>query len=129
MKKISVFFGASVLVLGLFALAGCGQQPTAQKQTPKKQTIKPAPATGGKSASVKIVDFSFNPGEIKVAKGGKVTWTNEGTAAHTVTADNGEFDSGQLDPGKTFSQTFTTAGTFTYHCQNHPSMTGTVVVK
>lgn len=93
MKRISVFLGALVLALGLFALAGClGQQPTA-----KKQTIKPAPATGSKSASVKIVDFSFGPAEVNLLKGGKVTWTNGGTVQHTVTAE-GRLQTARLRP-------------------------------
>jgi hypothetical protein len=45
-----------------------------------------------------------------------------------VTADDGSFDSGTLNPGASFSQTFSTAGTFTYHCAIHPRMTGTIVV-
>ena len=57
-----------------------------------------------------------------------MTWTNSGAATHTVTADNGAFDSGRLASGATFSQTFDTAGTFTYHCEIHPQMTGTIVV-
>src|SRR5215217_3958974 len=78
--------------------------------------------------AVSIVDFAFQPASIEVAAGSTVTWTNTGAATHTVTADNGAFDSGQLGPGATFSQTFTTPGTYTYHCEIHPRMTGTVVV-
>jgi plastocyanin len=85
-----------------------------------------ARAQGG--ATVSIVDFAFQPGSVEVAAGGTVTWTNTGQAPHTVTADDGSFDSGQLAPGASFSQTFNTAGTFTYHCSIHPQMTGTVTV-
>jgi plastocyanin len=79
-------------------------------------------------AAVSIVDFAFQPASIEVATGGTVTWTNTGQAPHTVTADDGSFDSGTLSPGATFSQTFATAGTFTYHCNIHPQMTATVIV-
>jgi plastocyanin len=79
-------------------------------------------------AAVSIVDFAFQPASIEVATGGTVTWTNTGQAPHTVTADDGSFDSGTLAPGATFSQTFATAGTFTYHCNIHPQMTATVIV-
>jgi plastocyanin len=85
-----------------------------------------AQAQGG--AAVSIVDFAFQPGSVEVPVGGSVTWTNNGSATHTVTSDSGAFDSGQLAPGATFSQTFDTAGTFTYHCSIHPQMTGTVIV-
>ena len=83
-------------------------------------------AQGG--TAVSIVDFAFQPASIEVPAGSTVTWTNTGAAPHTVTADDGAFDSGQLKPGATFSQTFTTPGTYTYHCEIHPQMTGTVVV-
>jgi hypothetical protein len=60
--------------------------------------------------------------------GSTVTWMNSGAAPHTVTADDGAFDSDRLAPGASFSQPFDTAGTFTYHCEIHPQMTGTIVV-
>jgi plastocyanin len=85
-------------------------------------------AAAQESAAVSIVDFAFQPPSIEVATGGTVTWTNTGQAPHTVTADDGSFDSGTLSPGATFSQTFATAGTFTYHCNIHPQMTATVIV-
>ena len=50
------------------------------------------------------------------------------SAQHTVTADDGSFDGGPLATGATFSQTFSTAGTFSYHCKIHPSMTATITV-
>jgi plastocyanin len=78
--------------------------------------------------AVSIVDFAFQPASIEVPAGSTVTWTNTGAVTHTVTADDGAFDSGQLKPGTSFSQTFTTPGTYTYHCEIHPQMTGTVVV-
>jgi len=80
------------------------------------------------NAAVSIVDFAFQPASVEIATGGTVTWTNTGQAPHTVTADDGSFDSGTLSPGATFSQTFATAGTFTYHCNIHPQMTATVIV-
>src|SRR5215212_6574164 len=78
--------------------------------------------------AVSIVDFAFQPASIEVPAGSTVTWTNTGAVTHTVTADDGAYDSGQLKPGTSFSQTFTTPGTYTYHCEIHPQMTGTVVV-
>ena len=85
-------------------------------------------AAAQESAAVSIVDFAFQPASVEIATGGTVTWTNTGQAPHTVTADDGSFDSGTLSPGATFSQTFATAGTFTYHCNIHPQMTATVIV-
>jgi plastocyanin len=91
-----------------------------------------APATtgqggpSGSAESVAISGFAFAPASISVAVGTTVTWTNDDAATHTVTAAGGTFDSGNLSRGQTFSRTFDAAGTFTYQCSIHPSMTGTV---
>jgi plastocyanin len=79
-------------------------------------------------SAVSIVDFAFQPGALEVPVGTTVTWTNTGAAPHTVTADDGAFNSGELAPGATFSQTFDAAGTFAYHCEIHPDMTASVTV-
>ncbi len=80
-------------------------------------------------ASVSISNFAFVPASVTVNVGDTVTWTNnQGGVPHTVSSDTGAFDSGTLNGGGTFAQTFGTAGTFAYHCNIHPSMTGSVVV-
>jgi plastocyanin len=89
--------------------------------------VSPSPARA-QAQAVAIVDFAFDPATLEVPVGTTVTWTNQGAAPHTVTADDGTFDSGTLQPGGTFSMTFDTPGTFTYHCEIHPSMTATIVV-
>ena len=88
----------------------------------------PAASAATASGTVSIKDFSFEPGSISVAVGSTVTWTNNDTTSHTVTADDGSFDAGTLAPGATFSHTFDTPGTFSYHCNIHPSMTATITV-
>lgn len=88
-------------------------------------SVAPSAATG---SSVSIANFSFQPPTITIPVGTAVTWTNNDSAGHTVTADDGSFKSDKLGSGATFSQTFATAGTFAYHCSIHPSMTGTVTV-
>jgi plastocyanin len=75
-----------------------------------------------------IKGFSFQPEVLKVKVGAKVTWTNDDTVAHTVTADTTSFASGSLQPGGSFSFTFIRPGTYAYHCSIHPSMHGSVVV-
>src|SRR5215212_5355794 len=77
---------------------------------------------------ISVVDFAFEPGTLSVPAGATVTWTNTGSRPHTVTADDGSFDSGRLDPGEQFSQTFDQPGTFAYHCGFHPEMQGSIVV-
>ncbi len=87
-------------------------------------TITATPALSG----VSISNFSFQPQSLQVKVGSTVTWTNNDSTAHTVTSDTGVFDSGTLAVGSTFAFTFTQPGTYTYHCNIHPSMTGTIVV-
>ena len=88
-----------------------------------------APAVSAQDdMTVSIQDFSFNPGQITVAPGTTVTWTNEGPSPHTTTADDGSWDSGTLQQGEDFSFTFDKPGTYTYHCSIHPDMTASVKV-
>jgi plastocyanin len=79
-------------------------------------------------AAVSIVDFAFQPASVEVPVGGTVNWANTGAANHTVTANDGAFASGQLNPGAAFSQTFDAAGAIPYFCEIHPQMTGTINV-
>jgi len=75
--------------------------------------------------------YCFIPNSISVAGGTTVTWSQNSTTAHTVTADSDsaeQWDSGNLDQGATFSHTFLHMGTFTYHCAYHSFMTGKITV-
>jgi plastocyanin len=75
-----------------------------------------------------ITDFKFSPGTTTVHVGDTITWTNSGPSPHTATANDGSFDTGNLNKGASASHTFTHAGTFAYICKIHPFMHGTVVV-
>ena len=55
--------------------------------------------------AMSLKDFSFSPATITVAAGATVTWTNQDAASHTVTADDGSFDSKAIGNGASFSQT------------------------
>jgi plastocyanin len=79
-------------------------------------------------AGITIIDFAFEPASILVEAGDIVTWTNLGSGPHTVTGDDGSFDSGPLAPGTCFSQPFPAARLATYHCAIHPQMLGAVTV-
>lgn len=86
------------------------------------------PAFAQDHDEVTIVDFAFEPTTLDVSAGATVSWTNTGQVVHTVTADNGAFNSGEMSPGATVTGTFDTPGTYTYHCSIHASMTGTLIV-
>ncbi|HEY9712347.1 MAG TPA: cupredoxin family copper-binding protein, partial [Chroococcales cyanobacterium] len=79
---------------------------------------------------VTIQNFAFSPADITVKKGTAVTWTNGDSVTHTVTETDSQTgpNSGDLAPGKSYSFTFDTAGTYHYHCSIHTEMTGTVTV-
>jgi photosystem II stability/assembly factor-like uncharacterized protein len=77
---------------------------------------------------VNIQNFAFDPIELQIDIGDTVRWINLDSVPHTATADDGEFDSGNLDPGEYFDYIFTTEGVFSYTCEYHPAMTGTITV-
>ncbi len=114
-----------VAVVGALAVVACGGGDDA--------TVSKAPegAAGdaGAGPAVAIEQFEFQPGEVKVAAGTTVTWTNEDTVAHTV-QDEGELfpESDDLAKGQTFSFTYETPGSYPYICGIHPYMKGTVTV-
>ncbi len=91
--------------------------------------------TGNKGGSgepgtneVWIQSYAFNPSTITVAAGTTITWTNKDAVGHSVTSKKGVFDSGIFGMNETHSIAFPIAGTYSYYCTVHPSMTGTVVV-
>ena len=88
----------------------------------------PATPTATASVTVSIGDDKFDPGTVTVAPGTTVKWVNNGQHKHTVTADKGEWDSGDMTAGATYTATFNTPGTFTYNCRYHKDMKGTIVV-
>lgn len=87
-----------------------------------------ASAAAAGRGTVRIVQFAFVAASLDVAAGTRVTWINEDPVPHTVTADHGAFDSKQLDAGASFSVVLDTPGVYTYHCEIHRTMVGTVIV-
>jgi plastocyanin len=85
---------------------------------------------GGGGAEVSEEGIAFQPAEVTVGVGDTVTWTNNDSVGHDVTADSfSSGDPGDMAPGDTFRHTFQEAGTFDYVCTVHPGMEGTVVVE
>ena len=82
---------------------------------------------------VRALDNTFEPQRLKIEPGDTVKWVNEGAAPHTATSDTGEFASGNLDSGQTYSFTFDKEGAYFYYCEYHGSpgkngMWGVVIV-
>jgi plastocyanin len=91
---------------------------------------QPATATAaGQASQVTIAGFAFRPAQIVIHAGQAVAWTNRDSVAHTVTGQKGDWDSGNLATGASFSHVFRQPGTYEYTCAIHPNMTGVVIVR
>ena len=105
------------------------RSPITNAAESKPAATKPAPARQApRMRKTTIRNISYMQPKITVAVGTTVEWTNADPLAHTVTAADKSFDSGLIQPGKTYRHTFTKAGTFNFHCTPHPFMKGVVVV-
>jgi plastocyanin len=83
------------------------------------------------STLVTIREFTFEPQNAQIQAGSSVVWVNcESTPTdHTSSSDQGAWDSPLLAPDNAFTQTFSSAGAYPYHCAPHPFMTATVTVE
>jgi plastocyanin len=72
--------------------------------------------------------YAFSPASLTIKHGVALTVTNTTAAPHTVTADNGAFDSGTVNPGSTTTMMFSNPGSYPFHCAIHTYMTGTITV-
>lgn len=115
MKKLVTF---AVLLLLMVSAAACNGGGYV--------TLSPSPAPSPGENEVIMQNLSYNPAEITVDAGEQVTWVNEDSTTHTVTGNG--FDSGDIAAGESYSYTFDTAGSYSYSCDYHPSMQGTVIV-
>ena len=110
---------------------GGGNAPAAEEPAaPSADHDREGSGGTGPGTQVSMKDIKFNPGTVTIKAGGKVTWTNDDSVGHDVTADDFESGSpGGIEGGSTFSHTFKKAGTYDYVCSVHPGMEGTVKVK
>jgi plastocyanin len=118
--------GVLIVVSALAAAIGGGADV---RNTTAAAAVSENAAAG---ATVTISNFKFGPKVVRIKAGSEVTWmVQEGS--HTVTADDGSFESAGLSQGQKFSHTFEKAGTFRYFCTLHGAkgghdMAGTVIV-
>lgn len=130
MSTLRLVAAAIVLV----SAAACGGSYSSPSTSPSPT---PTPTPGGPVASVLIPigaqslgNRAYTPAELDINVGTTVTWMNtDAGVPHTTTSNAPGWDSGTVQPGTQFSHTFQTAGTFAYHCNIHPGMMGTVVVR
>jgi plastocyanin len=130
MKYLTV--GILVLLTAIVLIGGCTQKAPKVGEIPVAQPQTTPAGLSGAGASAKfdvaIANFAFSPKDANVNSGMTVIWTNNDDVQHKIVADDGSFQSGNLAKGETFAYTFSTTGTYAYHCSIHPSMKGTVIV-
>jgi plastocyanin len=98
-------------------------QPSAPNAAPPEGP--PAPDT----VWVSIRNLAYGRTRLQVTSGAVVVWLNDDPIAHTVTADDGRFDSGEIAPGRSWPHRFDTPGTFDVFCAPHPFMRATILVR
>jgi plastocyanin len=117
MKRVLVLLTALTLAVTACSSDDGGSDTTA------------AGSGGGGEETVEIADLAFSPDTLTVAVGTTVTWENSDSLPHTSTSEDEVWTSGTLGSGDEFSVNFEQAGTFSYFCEIHPSMIGSVVVE
>ena len=104
---------------------------TSAKAAPSGEALKEVTVdmAKGTASDTNCGDKCYIPSTVTIAVGGKVTWKNVDSAAHTSTASDGSFDTSLVNAGASASNTFNTAGSYPYMCILHPWMKGTVTVQ
>ena len=113
------------------AAAGCGSSNSSSTSSGSSSSTSTAAASSsGGAVAIKMQNIAFDPKSVTVKVGQKVTWTNDDSTDHNVTADSGaDFKSKDFGSGGTFSFTPTKAGTIKYVCTIHPGMVATLTVQ
>lgn len=117
------------VVCSAFAISCQRTEPPAGSPGLPSGSTPGTPSTALPTNEVVIEGFAFKPATLNIPAGTTVTWHNNNSVTHTVTAQDNSFDSGGLSSDGTFTHTFEQKGTFEYYCKLHPSMTGKVIVE
>lgn len=96
---------------------------------PRKVVVQQSAAKTAGAATVSIANFAFAPGELTIAAGDTVTWSNDDGAPHGLAYKDGAPGANLLLPGATFARTFDRPGGYDYLCSVHPYMSGKVIVR
>lgn len=120
---------ALILLIFAFTYNPSSNNPPANNASSENNTQ--LPETSGETKTVQIMDFVFLPQTITINAGDTVQWTNKDVVSHQITSDSGDIPaaSGNFGKDMTYSYTFTTAGTYNYHCGLHRGMKGKVIVE
>ena len=112
LKRVEILLLAAVVAASLVGVGGArAEQPA------------------GVGTQVRIANMAFSPATLTVPAGTTVTWVNHDGDSHSVESSDKRFPSSTLlNTGETYAYTFTTPGTYKYHCGVHSFMTGKIVV-
>lgn len=135
MKNQKLMFAIAVVVViiigGVLASGGTKKTETTKASDSSSKSSSSDTAGAVATNAVKIENYMFSPMVATVKVGDSVTWTNMDAVHHNVVADMAASDAPNgplIGKGETYSFKFTKAGTYTFHCEPHPYMHGTVVV-
>jgi plastocyanin len=107
-----------------------GPAPGPRAVTPEVREPGAGRVAGGRdTVTAAVQDFLFQPARLEIAVGTTIVWINTGQTMHTVSAEDGSFDSGPIEPGERRGLTFSRTGTFPFHCTPHPFMRGVIEVR
>ena len=98
-------------------------------ETARNGAVSDVSGAAANATPVEMKNVAFAPNRLEVAAGTTIRWTNNDPLVHTVTADDGSWDSGPIEPGQTWTHTFAQPGEYAFHCTPHPFMKGVVVVR
>ncbi len=143
MNAVSYYLAAAVVAAAVFAAAphrGVAEStaqaspiasPSASADTsPAAATSAPvASPSPSAAATIDTKNFAYAPDSVTIKAGQTVRFTNSDSVAHTVSAADGSFTSGDMPTGSAWSHTFAKPGTYAYYCDYHRYMKGAVVVK
>ena len=115
-RRLFILVMAALLAFGL---AACGSS--------SKKSDAAAGTGGTEDNTIVIKNFSFTVGKVATA-GATITVKNEDSTTHTVTADDGSFNTGNVDAGSSKTFTAPKAGSYGFHCNIHSSMKATLTV-
>jgi plastocyanin len=120
-------FRVCAILFATIFITACGSS------TSPSGTPEPAPAGATTitmvSGASTLSTTAYSPNPITVPVGTTVSWLNSDSTTHTAVANGGAFASPNVAPNSRFNFTFTTAGSFPYHCTIHPNMVGTITVQ
>lgn len=114
-------------VAAVVLLAACGSTTAADTHRAAAPASVPAHPAG--RVTVAVSNFAYAPARVTVTAGTLITFVNHDQTPHTATTTQPGFDTGSIAPGHSHTVSLSRPGVYTFVCQFHPFMRGTVIVR